>query len=64
VTITVTCYSLAPSNGDHLFACGAIFWSPQYSPAREVNTFLTFVFQNLLAVRVNTWAWSVVLRGN
>jgi len=23
VTITVTCYSWAPSSGDHLFTCGA-----------------------------------------
>jgi len=28
VTITVTCYSWAPSSGDRLFACGAIFWRP------------------------------------
>jgi len=28
VTITVTCYSWLPSSGDHLFACGAIFWLP------------------------------------
>jgi len=26
VTITVTCYSWAPSSGDHLWTCGAIFW--------------------------------------
>jgi len=30
VTITVTCYSWAPSSGDHLFTCGAIFWPPQF----------------------------------
>jgi len=29
VTITVTCYSWAPSSGDHLFTCGAISRSPQ-----------------------------------
>ena len=29
VTITVTCYSWAPSSGDHLFTCGAIVWPPQ-----------------------------------
>jgi len=29
VTITVTCYSWAPSSGDHLFTCGTIFWPPQ-----------------------------------
>ena len=33
VTITVTCYSWAPSSGDHLFTCGAIFWSPQMYPS-------------------------------
>jgi len=27
-TIPVTCYSWAPSNGDHLFTCGAIFRPP------------------------------------
>jgi len=26
VTITVTCYLWAPSSGNHLFTCGAIFW--------------------------------------
>jgi len=30
VTITVTCYSWAPSSGDHLFTCGAIFWQPHF----------------------------------
>jgi len=29
VTITVTCYSWAPSSGDHLFACGDIYLPPQ-----------------------------------
>jgi len=29
VTITVTCYSWAPSSGDHLFTCGVISRSPQ-----------------------------------
>jgi len=28
VTITVTCYPWAPSSGDDLFTCGAIFWPP------------------------------------
>jgi len=28
VTITVTCYSWAPSSGDHLFTCGAIYRPP------------------------------------
>jgi len=29
VTITVTCYSLAPSSGDHLFTGGAIYRLPE-----------------------------------
>jgi len=29
VTITVTCYSWAPSSGDHLFTCGVIYRPPQ-----------------------------------
>jgi len=28
VTIIVTCYSWAPSSGDHLFTCGAIYPPP------------------------------------
>jgi len=28
VTITVTCYAWAPSSGDHLFTCGAIYRPP------------------------------------
>jgi len=30
VTVTVTCYSWAPSRGDHLFTCGAIYRPPQF----------------------------------
>jgi len=26
MTITVTCYSWAPSSADHLFTCCTIFW--------------------------------------
>jgi len=29
VTITVTCYSWAPSSGDHSFSCGTISRPPQ-----------------------------------
>jgi len=29
VTITLTCYSWAPSSGDDLFSCGAISRQPQ-----------------------------------
>jgi len=31
VTITVTCYSWAPSSGE-LFTSGAIFWPPHHFP--------------------------------
>jgi len=30
VNITVTSYSWAPSSGDHLFTCGAIYQRPHY----------------------------------
>jgi len=33
VTITVTCYSWAPSSGDHLFSCGAISRPPHWPVA-------------------------------
>jgi len=32
VTITVTCYSWAPSSGDHLFTYGAIYRPPDIYP--------------------------------
>jgi len=32
VTITVTCDLWAPSRGDHLFTCGAIYRPPQFQP--------------------------------
>jgi len=32
VTITVTCYSWAPSSGDHLISCGAISRPPHHFP--------------------------------
>ena len=40
VTITVTCYSWAPSSGDHLFTCGAIFWPPHYMHSKLSSLFL------------------------
>jgi len=39
VTITVTCYSWAPSSGDHIFACGAIYQPPQ----KYICTWLTAI---------------------
>jgi len=35
VTITVTCYSWAPSSGDHLVTCGA-FWLPHVLETTDV----------------------------
>ena len=32
MTTTVTCYSWAPSSGDHLFTCGAIYPPPPTIP--------------------------------
>jgi len=37
VTITVTCYSWAPSSGEHLFTCGAISRPPQQTVASLVH---------------------------
>jgi len=37
VTITVTCYSWAPSSCDHLFTCGAIFWPPHMAHSTIAN---------------------------
>jgi len=39
VTITVTCYSWAPSSGEHLFTCGAIYRPPH---KRFCEGFYTF----------------------
>jgi len=35
VTITVTCYSWAPSSGEHLFTCGAISRPPHESQSSK-----------------------------
>jgi len=44
VTITVTCYSWAPSSGDHLFTCGAIFWPPHGTGPRYLYWLTDFRF--------------------
>jgi len=47
VTITVTCYSWAPSSGDHLFSCGAISRPPQYTEISEgVQVIVTIVWRH------------------
>jgi len=38
VTITVTCYSWAPSSGDHLFSCGAIS-RPPHIPVKFAQSY-------------------------
>jgi len=40
VTITVTCYSWAPSGGDYLFTCGAILWPQQWERHSHPTTHL------------------------
>jgi len=37
VTITVTCYSWAPSSGDHSFTCGAIYRPPHETYSKSVR---------------------------
>jgi len=49
VTITVTCYSWAPSSGDHLCTCGAIVWLP-HNPAIQLSVLWLVVMW-----RENTW---------
>jgi len=56
VTITVTCYSWAPSSGDHLFTCGVIHRPPHLVRANcfwkwitlslqmQLHSFYLFVF--------------------
>jgi len=36
-TITVTCYSWAPSSGDHLFTCGAIYRPPHWATSKQLG---------------------------
>jgi len=47
VTITVTCYLWAPSGGDYLFTCGAIFPPSQLLRREEIPSKLVRpCFQN------------------
>jgi len=61
VTIIVTCYSWAPSSGDQLFTCGAIFWPPHclvlvslclYLNHKELNKKVTLDLLQVRAERV------------
>jgi len=45
----MTCYSWAPSRGDHLFTCGAIY-PPPHSTERSVKS-LQFSFLRILLGR-------------
>jgi len=49
VTTTVTCYSWAPSSGDHLFACGAI----SRPPHRVANFPTSFSFYSCVTMDGN-----------
>ena len=60
VTTTVTCFSWAPSSGDHLLTCGAIFWPPLISD--PVEFFENLVqpesgseLQNPIGLRSGNW---------
>jgi len=48
VTITVTCYSWPPSSGDHLFACDAIYRTPQFPTEKQPDNSIYVNFVNLL----------------
>jgi len=39
VIITMTCYSWAPSGGENLLTCGAIFWPPHRTQNRRQKVF-------------------------
>jgi len=49
VSITVTCNSWAPSSGDHLFTCGAIYLLPQARGDSKPKT-----CQHNLLIRIQT----------
>jgi len=42
VTITMTCNSWAPSSGDHLFTCGAIYLPPHWETCERMVLLLIF----------------------
>jgi len=44
VTITVTCYSWAPSSGDDLFSCGATSRPPQCKASCRLSENVVFQF--------------------
>jgi len=40
--ITVTCYSWAPSSGDHIFTCGAIYRPPHIPGLFQCLSYISF----------------------
>jgi len=48
VTITVTCYSWAPSSGDPLFTCGAIY---RLHPPTFCSKIAPMIIRNLNALK-------------
>jgi len=55
VTITVTCYSWAPSSGDRLFSCGAISRPPHVATkGKNILEYYIFLSQPLTFVACRT----------
>jgi len=54
VTITVTCNFWAPSSGDHLFTCDAIYLPPQH--ATSYSTGITLTIENF-----RTWSLTSII---
>jgi len=52
VTITVTCYSWAPSSGDYLFTCGAIFWPPHHFTLHQLEVLSLIIHTLTLNLQV------------
>jgi len=58
VNIKVTCYLWAPSSGDHLFTCGAIFRPPHLVSVKRL------VWRSIFAsLEVMSRSWSRRLTG-
>jgi len=58
VTITVTCDLWAPSTGDHLFTCGAIFRPPHYTRSIESES---SDWDNFVRYFLIVWLFSYVV---
>jgi len=52
VTITVTFYSWAPSSGEHLFTCGAIYRPPLHFPLHVLEVLSLIIHTLTLSLQV------------